>query len=324
MLLVTAIVDRLGVLGGISFVGASRKRKVSAFASMVSSERLEDRALMSAVMDTGAEAADVSTATKSPKGEKASAKYAASADLGDGFEGDTATVKVKKNGNVTVSTLKFKGEDGKVALTLNFSKGKTSGTDATINVKGAVTDPVTGKKVKFSGTGTADVSDTSFIDIAVLVPAGILADAETPILDADSEFTVTLALPEAGAVSKSKPNVAGTFDVTTVDEDDNEVTSGVLNITQKGKKIEGQGDEDSGIGKIKGTLKVKKGEVKGLHNGTIEITGENADGNPKKVKAPITKFLVNFTDGTFVAVAHLPDGLGNFVGRDVIINGTIA
>ena len=61
MLLVTAMVDRLSVLGGASLVGASRKRKVSAFASSVCSEHLEDRAMMSAV---GVEAADVSTAAK--------------------------------------------------------------------------------------------------------------------------------------------------------------------------------------------------------------------------------------------------------------------
>ena len=84
MLLVTAVVDRLIVLGGMSLMGATRKRKVSAFASLVSNERLEDRALMSAVMETGASVAgEVSVAHAAAK-SPLNGKYDVSSAFGDG------------------------------------------------------------------------------------------------------------------------------------------------------------------------------------------------------------------------------------------------
>jgi hypothetical protein len=325
MLLVTAMVEKLGV----SLVGVARKRKVAAFASTISGEQLEDRALMSAVMET---AADVSTASKNSQ----KSQFDVTSDLGDGFEGATSNVKVKKNGNVTVSTVKFKDPDSnKVVSSLNFSKGKVDAEgQVTINVKGTISVPDSTDesenpkliKFKFKGTGTGDASDPTSITITVEVPEGIGAGTDNEILEAGGTFDVTfdqVVAEDASVAKKSTPSVAGTFDASVTDEDDNEVTTGVVNLTQKGKKIKGSGDEDSGIGKIEGTLNVKKGEITGISKGKLEYTGENADGNPKKVNAKITKFKVD-VDGTFTAVAHLADGLENVVGRDLIITGTIA
>lgn len=316
MLLVTAMVDRLSVLGGASVVGASRKRKVSAFASSVCSEHLEDRAMMSAVMESGAVAADVSTAAKTDFTD-ISGKYTpsieTSIDLGGAELPDlsdavtTITQKTNKKG-ITDPSFNSKTVSGSSVFTFNGKIDKNSDTNLTGTFKGNLAivgvDSTINVKIEGKGVGTIDdaAAPTSIVVEVTLTKDVKVGKGKNAVVVASKgeKFTLTLdAIAPASTAAKSAVgfNVVGksfdtTLDAVTADPNDGDISiDGVTKVTSQKKN-----------GTVKATTTFKDPNT-GAVIGVVKTSGK------------FVKGTVNTVDGTATI-------LGNSTGK-ILVNGQI-
>ena len=321
MLLVTAMVDRLSVLGGASLVGASRKRKVSAFASSVCSEHLEDRAMMSAVMETGAVAADVSTAAKTDFTD-ISGKYTPSIDTLDidlgGLElpslsgaVTTITQKTNKKG-LTDQSFSSKTVSGPGGFTFNGKIDKNSATNLTGTFKGSFAimgvNGTINVKVEGKGVGTiiSQVDDAGVeVITSIVVEVTLTKDVKAGkgknavvVAHKGEKFTLTLDVIVPGSTAAKSAvgfNVVGksfdtTLDAVTANPDDDDISiEGVTRVTSQKKN-----------GTVKATTTFKDVDT-GAVIGVVKTSGK------------FVKGTVNTVDGTATI-------LGNSTGK-ILVNG---
>ena len=282
MLLVTALLDRLSVLGGSTFVGASRKRKVSSFASMVSNERLEDRALLSAVIETGASvAADVSPAkaTAKPTFPALDKAYTATVEGTLPVDPGTGTATITQK-SVNDSSVKAVITFSSVGATFNFTGkfGKlpadaTAPVPLTGNVTGKIKIPGSKASLSITGSGTASVSqsDTSSVDVMITVKKDVKVGGQV-VVAKGTQLTLHLTKGTSAAsitatnMSKkpASPDISGKFTSTLADTADG---SGVINlsgttvVTSKGSSVKAIFTDDTTGAVAKFSGKFSKGST---------------------------------------------------------------